>query len=105
MIGADMTQSDSLLLQPMTQTCGEQNLPVNRTPGISLRTLGLGKRADVCRERALESSRQNHLVIDDALHGGKPFSPAAERQRVKTMSCQILGCIVKRTEKGNTRQS
>src|SRR5882724_8587746 len=83
MTGADMTQSYSLLLQPMTQTRGEQNLPVNRTPGISLRTLRLGKRADVCRERALECSRQNHLVVDDALHGGTPFSPARGRQGVQ----------------------
>ena len=100
-----MTQSYSLLLQPMTQTRSEQNLPVNRTPGISLRTLRLGKRADVCRERALECSRQNHLVIDDAFHGGTPFFPARERQGVKTMSSDIRGCMGKQDEDCRTRHS
>jgi hypothetical protein len=52
----------------MTETCSKQNLPVNPLPGLPLGASRLGKRAHVLRERAIGYSRQNHLVIDDALH-------------------------------------
>src|SRR2546430_9394104 len=53
----------------MAETCSEPNLLANRMPGISLHALRLGKRADVCHERAVRCSRKNHLAVDDVPHG------------------------------------
>jgi len=73
---------------------GEPNLPLNRTPGIAQRRSRFGKRADVCRERAIGCSRQHHLVVDDVLHGGL-LSPAQGCQGVTTMSLQLRARAVK----------
>src|ERR1039458_2851274 len=68
MIGADAAQSDPILLKPSAKTCGEQNPPMTRYQTVSLLTHRLCKRTDQCHERAFRRSRQNHLVVDDALH-------------------------------------
>ena len=78
----DATESDSSLFEPSAEARGEQDLPVNRSLGISLRPDRFGKRADVRRERAFRHSREDHMAIDDALHDGLlSHSGAGERSQ------------------------
>jgi hypothetical protein len=69
MLRADTAQSDSLLSEPSTKTCREQDLPVPRIPCVSLLAGPLRKRSNLRRQWTLQRPRQDHFIIDDALHG------------------------------------
>src|SRR5206468_12690601 len=59
---------DSSPFKPGTESGGESNMELNRPDGIAQRSLGLGKRAEVCCERAIGHSRQNPVVDTRAFH-------------------------------------
>ena len=69
MIGADAVQSDPLLLKPSAKASSQRALSMNRSQTLTLLTDRFCDRTDLCSDQTFQQLRQNHLVLDDALHG------------------------------------
>jgi hypothetical protein len=73
MLGRDTSDADALLSKPSAETRGQQHLPVPGCPGISLIAGPLRERRHVRRQWTLQRPREDHVVIDNALHSGSFF--------------------------------
>jgi hypothetical protein len=94
-----------LLFQPMAETRSKQHLPVNRRAGIPLCALRSGKRANVCGDRAIWCSRQNHFVVDNVLHGGLPSPLLGDDKESRLCRQSFVQMLVERGRRCGTRHS
>jgi hypothetical protein len=76
MLGGDAPGDEGLLSEPSAETGGQQYLPVPRRPRVSLIPSPLRKRTNVPRQEPFQRLREDHVVIDDALHNGSFLSIA-----------------------------